>query len=779
MRMNERFSRKSKTALYATFLFIHSAVFAQNGAWESIGPFSEAPVSAFAQDPLNGDILYAVSSGRLHQSTNKGEDWVEVSTIGSTIWGLAIDPNHPLIFYATGIDPSGEYIFKSTDGGSTWNKTLLYYTWLYDIGVDPNHFQYIHACGQIWGEGEWVYYRSTDGGLNWTNNYPTVGNSQANTIAVDPADSNYIYVGGQVFTYTKKSMIWKSKNRGVTLYPCDTGLTGNSVNDLVIDSTWTKAMYAATSTGIFTISGGDTIWVPWNRRTVAIQQLALDPKNSSILYGASSDSVYRSTDAGANWSASGLGVEGGECSGIAVDLDSSNVVYVANEAGLLKSSDSGQEWHLHSVLNTALEVTALTCAPSSPGLLFISVKGEGVYKTENGLGKSSVPCAVQWEKLQHPFSTGFSIVDIEIHPSDKNQVYTVTQEGLAAVSRKSTNGGNSWPTINSTNNMFAYDIALGSVYIGGSWDHDGVDSTSWMMSVFMTKDEGVTWSRFPLHTEFYKNRGFVKSIAPHPTNSQICYAGGYYVNESRQDIPALMKTTNGGADWNDIGSSIKRNITSVRLDPFNPNKIYAGTEKDPYSNVGGVYVSTDGGTIWQDPAQHFHVNDIVVDPSKQDRLFAGSNSTVYASTDGGASWDEMNEGLDRGAVRLGLDPAHHVLYAATENGVYRCTFTVGVDENDISAYPAQFTLFQNYPNPFNIKTDIRYTLDKTCDIEFSIFDTRGRLVVVLANGLKQSGTHRIVWDGSNDQGILVPSGMYIARLRAGDHVTMKKMVLQK
>jgi hypothetical protein len=88
-------------------------------------------------------------------------------------------------------------------------------------------------------------------------------------------------------------------------------------------------------------------------------------------------------------------------------------------------------------------------------------------------------------------------------------------------------------------------------------------------------------------------------------------------------------------------------------------------------------------------------------------------------------------------------------------------------------------LFQNQPNPFNPRTVIRFSLAQRGPVELAIYDVNGRLVRKLVDGTMDAGLHQAVWDGLDDNGQKVSSGIYWSQLKAGDYVSNKKMVLLK
>jgi len=93
--------------------------------------------------------------------------------------------------------------------------------------------------------------------------------------------------------------------------------------------------------------------------------------------------------------------------------------------------------------------------------------------------------------------------------------------------------------------------------------------------------------------------------------------------------------------------------------------------------------------------------------------------------------------------------------------------------------PASLALAQNYPNPFNPTTTICYELPAAAEVELTIFNIAGQRIRSLVQGDQTAGLHQVVWDGRDDQGISVPSGVYCYRMRSGGEVFTKKLLLAK
>ncbi|MCH7550057.1 MAG: T9SS type A sorting domain-containing protein [Candidatus Krumholzibacteriota bacterium] len=93
--------------------------------------------------------------------------------------------------------------------------------------------------------------------------------------------------------------------------------------------------------------------------------------------------------------------------------------------------------------------------------------------------------------------------------------------------------------------------------------------------------------------------------------------------------------------------------------------------------------------------------------------------------------------------------------------------------------PSPAVLRQNFPNPFNPSTTISFELSIPSTVVLTVYDMVGRKVRVLSAGPRAAGQHAVGWDGMNDSGVRVSSGVYLYRLRAGDFVQTKKMTLLK
>jgi hypothetical protein len=102
------------------------------------------------------------------------------------------------------------------------------------------------------------------------------------------------------------------------------------------------------------------------------------------------------------------------------------------------------------------------------------------------------------------------------------------------------------------------------------------------------------------------------------------------------------------------------------------------------------------------------------------------------------------------------------------------------DEDDLMGTQASAAqLFENYPDPFNPSTTIRYLLPENAHVTLRVYNTLGQLVTTLVDAEQAAGYHEAVWDGRNESGGTVASGVYIYRFAAGDFTETRTMLLAK
>ncbi len=301
------------------------------------------------------------------------------------------------------------------------------------------------------------------------------------------------------------------------------------------------------------------------------------------------------------------------------------------------------------------------------------------------------------------------------------------ETGYAASSgyvHKTTDAGSSWvPTeLEPTYLRYLFDICFVNEQTGYITSQSGI--------VYKTSNAGNSWqiinipsaSSYFLHSAYFFNSltGFV--------------CGGDDYNS------VLLKTTNGGSNWNVQGILTNQTLRSVLFTSQDTGYIAAG--KNYSLDSGSVFKSTNGGIDWfkSTTAAYPFLNN----------LFFFNSNTGYACGYYGALIKTTN-----GGVTIGINPI------STE-------------------IPNNFSLSQNYPNPFNPSTKIRFDIPQTVgngrdrSVKLTIYDLLGREAAVLVNEELNPGVYEVDFDGSS-----LPSGVYYYRLASGNYTQTKKMVLLK
>jgi len=190
----------------------------------------------------------------------------------------------------------------------------------------------------------------------------------------------------------------------------------------------------------------------------------------------------------------------------------------------------------------------------------------------------------------------------------------------------------------------------------------------------------------------------------------------------------------------------------------------------PFNSVTALYIDSEDN-IW--------VATRARDPYKW-RGFGG------VSVFNGTNWrtyDIWNSGVASNWVRkIAEDLQGNMWFIHWFRGisVLKKSTSEAKQKPQVADVPKGFQLLQNYPNPFNSSTTIPYQIPSRVSdspIKLRIFNTRGQLVKTLVEGVREAGSHSVVWDGRDERGRVVSSGVYFYRLRAGELVRTRKMLL--
>ena len=179
---------------------------------------------------------------------------------------------------------------------------------------------------------------------------------------------------------------------------------------------------------------------------------------------------------------------------------------------------------------------------------------------------------------------------------------------------------------------------------------------------------------------------------------------------------------------------------------------------------------------------------------------------AWLDYDNNGSWDDDDEQvfddefLPGGSVMLPFNPPDHALNTSvfsrfrfsTEPGLSYVGLAIDGEVEDYwlelivsdvaespLSIPKSYKLYQNHPNPFNPSTLLSYDLPKNSHVVLTIYNVMGAEICILVNERQQAGRHQFFWDGRNKAGNIVPTGLYLVTMQAGDFTATRKLVMIK
>jgi len=258
---------------------------------------------------------------------------------------------------------------------------------------------------------------------------------------------------------------------------------------------------------------------------------------------------------------------------------------------------------------------------------------------------------------------------------------------------------------------------------------------------------------------------------------------GNYIGTDETDsyLPNLYGgiSIHNGPQHNQIGPrNVIRYNNGFGVNISNLSTLYNTITQNSISNneSGGIQLSYGGNSEIEAPmitgkapisgtAIPYATVEIFSDSTDQGRYY---EATVTADGAGNFVWH-------------GTPTCQFVTATATDDSGNTSEFSnnlyIAVEEKPVTEIPAEFTLFQNHPNPFNPTTIINYQLAMSNEVQLFIYNTTGQLVRVLVNEFQTAGKRAVVWDGLNDNGERMSSGLYLYQIKAGKFTQCKKMLL--
>ena len=413
-----------------------------------------------------------------------------------------------------------------------------------------------------------------------------------------------------------------------------------------------------------------------------VTDVVADPANTNKFYVASaSGGVWKTTDGGTTFNSIFDGLGTLSIGALALDPRDSNILYVgtgeANPGGgsttqpgdgVWKTTDGGATWQ-HLGLDNTFEIGRIVVDPKNPSNVFVAAMGalffhnvdRGVYRSQDG--------GLTWTKVLF-VSDGAGAIDLAIDPVTPTRVFAATWERQRTPSARiyggpgsglwrSTDGGTTWTELagglpaSSTNpgriGVVVAPSSPSTVYTIFSKTDFSLDG------VFRSTDSGTTWTRQTVTSLasiigaqcYWSGRMFV-----HPTNPSDLWVDGV----------GLAHSTNGGGSFTSI-SGLHADQHAQWFSPANPAVILKG-------NDGGLYRSTNSGSTWTHftnlPISQFYT--VEAHPLQPAKIFGGlQDNGVQRTPDGQTNdWSSIVGG---DGLEVHVDPlSTQVVYAESQFG---------------------------------------------------------------------------------------------------------------
>ena len=412
-------------------------------------------------------------------------------------------------------------------------------------------------------------------------------------------------------------------------------------------------------------------WIPVGPNGGDARSFAVEPKDPQHLYlGTLTSWIYQSSDGGTTWKRL---AKLGKSDDLVVDslvVDSSDpktlfagVWQVDKPAGgIYISHDSGATWVSSSEMD-GQSVRALTQSYSNPKILIAGTL-KGVYRSEDK--------GQHWKQISPPESSEIHEVEsIAIDPNDPNTIYA----GTWHLPWKTTDGGASWHNIKQG---LIDDSDVFSIIIDPT--RPTVVYTSACSGIYRSENAG----------ELYRKVQGIPSTARRtrvlmqdPVNRKVVYAG---------TTEGLYKTMDDGVNWSRLtGPDVI--INDIYINPKDPQHVLLATDRS------GVLLSSDAGATFTASNQGFsqrQVASILADAKHDGTIYAGvlndkGYGGVFVTEDGGTTWQQRSKGLDGRDVFTLAQTDDGTLLAGTEHGIFRWNGSAWEQDGNVISYAEKTT----------------------------------------------------------------------------------------
>ena len=167
------------------------------------------------------------------------------------------------------------------------------------------------------------------------------------------------------------------------------------VTCITMDHQHPRVLYAGTTGGTYRSEDGGSFWQKKNQGLIpeevlnaamalGVNMLAVDPRQSEIVYAATTKGLFRSTDQAEHWTEIGQGLSNQFVSALALHPTDPNILYIGGPDGIRKTVDGGKTWQPKNQGLTTLNIRTISISPSNPEVLYLGTNGSGLYRSTDG-----------------------------------------------------------------------------------------------------------------------------------------------------------------------------------------------------------------------------------------------------------------------------------------------------------------------------------------------------------------------------------------------------------
>jgi photosystem II stability/assembly factor-like uncharacterized protein len=507
---------------------------------------------------------------------------------------------------------AGPWQVLGPDGGDA--RSLAY------DAHNPDHILLGTSTGQM--------FASNDGGRTWSRLARLGGDDYVlDHIAIDPQDSNRIYVSAWSVSSQQIGEIFRTRDGGRS-WETLPAMHGKSIRALALHKGDSKVVVVGALDGVYrSKDGGDT----WERLSPAnsadiknIESIAVDPKDPNTVYAGTWHLAWKTSDAGANWQHINKGmIDDSDVFSVIVDHDSPSVVFASACSGIYRSENGGNLFtKIQGIPFSARRTRVLKQDPTNENIVYAGTT-EGLWKSTD-LGKV-------WKRVSGPEVV---VNDVLIDPRDsKRGLLATDRSGVMA----STDGASTWTT---SNHGYAhrYVSAILADNKDASTLYVGVVNDREYGGVFHSNDAGQHWSQKAA------GLGGKDVFALKQAPSGMLVAGtnhGMYALEPNASewhpmnvllLESTLKTPRQGSRKAATTTTFQQSQLESRV-----NDLELGSDRWLAATTTGIYSSTDQGKAWKGGEILAQI-DFVAVRAEGSTVVAATRSSVLVSNNSGATW---------------------------------------------------------------------------------------------------------------------------------------------